>query len=81
MFCFVNYREVENEMQESKGGCNEDRKNIEKGMVSENGNEAYNTLNALTKTQQHKSAKTAVRLTTPSMPSPRPNSISQRRQQ
>ena len=54
MFCFVNYREVENEMQESKGGCNEDRKNIEKGMVSENGNEAYNTLNALTKTQQHK---------------------------
>ena len=34
----------------------EQRKNIEKGMMSGNSKEAYNTLKALTKTQQHKSA-------------------------
>ena len=31
-------------------------KNIEKGMMSGNRKEAYNTLKALTKTHQHKSA-------------------------
>ena len=31
-------------------------KNIEKAMMLENSKEAYNTLEALTKTQQHKSA-------------------------
>ena len=31
-------------------------KNIEKGMMSGNSKEAHNTLKALTKTQQHKSA-------------------------
>ena len=31
-------------------------KNIEKGMTSGNSKEAYSTLKALTKTQQHKSA-------------------------
>ena len=34
----------------------EQRKNIEKGMMSGNSKEAYNTLKALTKIQQHKSA-------------------------
>ena len=33
----------------------EQRKNIEKGMMSGNSKVAYNTLKALTKTQQHKS--------------------------
>ena len=35
-------------------------KNIKKGMVSENSKEVYNTFNALTKTQQHKSSMTIV---------------------
>ena len=34
----------------------EQGKNTEKGMMSRNSKEAYNTLKALTKTQQHKSA-------------------------
>ena len=36
----------------TEGQC----KNREKGMMSENSKEAYNTINDLTKTQQHKSA-------------------------
>ena len=34
----------------------EQGKNTEKGMMSRNSKEAYNTLKALTKTQQHRSA-------------------------
>ena len=43
-------------MKAAKGEwTKEQRKNIEKGMMSGNSKEAYNTLKALTKTQQHKS--------------------------
>ena len=37
-------------------GTEEQCKNIEKRMMSGNSKEAYNTLKAVTKTQQHKSA-------------------------
>ena len=50
-------KEVRNKMKTAKEEWTEEqRKNIEKGMMSGNSKEAYNTLKALTKTQQHKSA-------------------------
>ena len=49
-------REVRKKMKAAKEEwIKEQVKNIEKGMMSGNGKEAYNTLKALTKTQQHKS--------------------------
>ena len=41
-------------------GTEEQCKNIEKRMMSRNSKDAYNTLKAVTKTQQHKSSKTEV---------------------
>ena len=49
-------REVRKKMKAAKEEwIKEQVKNIEKGMMSGNSKEAYNTLKALTKTQQHKS--------------------------
>ena len=50
-------REVRKEMKARKKERTEEHcKNIQKGMVSRNSKEAYNTLKVLTKAQQHKSA-------------------------
>ena len=50
-------REVKKKMKAAKKEWLEEQcKNIEKEMMSGNSKEAYNTLKALTKTQQHKSA-------------------------
>ena len=49
-------KEVRKKMKAAKEEWTEEqRKNIEKGMMSGNSKVAYNTLKALTKTQQHKS--------------------------
>ena len=45
-------------MKAVKTEWTEEYKSIEKGMMSGNSKEAYNTLKAVTKTQQHKSAVT-----------------------
>ena len=50
----LGYREVRKKMKAAKEGG--PVQNIEKGMMSGNSKEAYNTLKALTKTQQHKLA-------------------------
>ena len=48
-------REVRKKMKAAKCEWIEEQcKNIEKGMMSGNSKHAYNTLKALTKTQQHK---------------------------
>ena len=50
-------REVRNKMKVAKEEWIEEQcKNTEKGVMSGNSKEAYNTLKALTTTQQHKSA-------------------------
>ena len=50
-------REVRKKMKEAKEAWTEQQcKNIEKRMMSGNSKKAFNTLKALTKTQQHKSA-------------------------
>ena len=50
-------REVRKKMKAAKDEWTEEQcKNIEKGIMSRNSKEAYNTLKALTKTQQYKSA-------------------------
>ena len=50
-------RKVRKKMKAAKKEWVEDQlKNTEKGMMSGNSKEMYNTLSALTKTQQHKSA-------------------------
>ena len=50
-------REVRKKIKAAKEQWSEEQcKNIEKGMTSGNSKGAYNTLKALTKTQQHKSA-------------------------
>ena len=52
-------REIKKKMKAAKEDWIEERcKNIEKGMMSGNSKEAYNTLKALTKTQHHKAAIT-----------------------
>ena len=52
-------REVRKKMKAAKEEWTEEQgKNAEKGMMSGNWKEAYNTLKTLTKTQQHKSAVT-----------------------
>ena len=50
----LGYREVRKKMKAAKEGG--PVQNIEKGMMSGNSKEAYNTLKALTKTQEHTSA-------------------------
>ena len=48
-------REVRKKMKAAKDEWTEEQcKNIEKGIMSGNSKEAYNTLKALTKTQQRK---------------------------
>ena len=55
--CRKVYREVRKKMKAAQGEWTEEqRKNIEEAMMSENSKEAHNPLKALTKTQQHKSA-------------------------
>ena len=50
-------REVRKKMKAAKDEWTEEQcKNIEKGIMSRNSKEAYNTLKVLTKAQQHKSA-------------------------
>ena len=50
-------REVRKKMKSAKEEwIEEECKDTEKGMMSGNSKEAYNTLKAVTKTQQHKSA-------------------------
>ena len=49
-------REVRKKMKASKEEWTDEHcKNIEKGIMSGNSKEAYNTLKALTKTQRHQS--------------------------
>ena len=58
----IEYRNVNREVRKRKTAneeyTEEQCKNTEKGMISGNNKEAYNTIQALTKTQQHKSAVT-----------------------
>ena len=59
----LEYRKVNREVRKKKNAAKEEWieeqcKNIEKVMMSGNSKKAYNTLKALTKTQQHKSAIT-----------------------